>query len=154
MDVVRLVKLTFYELSHARDQKFVIYSLTFDYLRFMCLGNGKVKAKVYEHIRSFFDSIDSNSELFMKFVYFFEEFIDNNEAFLLGNETLVAKYIDCIIAWIVRENEQNGQRVCILLSVLRKFTVLDNNSINQNQKLVMTSIFSQKYSSYFSLFKG
>ena len=153
LEILRVDRLTFYELSHSTDQKLVIYNLLFEYLRIVCMDNPKVKAQIFVLMSKFIESIEPGGEIFMKYLCFFEEFAVDNLAILARPET-VKVYTDTILGWICTDDTLFTCQSVFLLGMLPRLVTYQGKAIKDNQQIVLRAIFSSKHSAVLGLLRG
>ena len=153
LEILRIEKLSYYELSNSKDQKFVIYSITFEFLRIVCINNQKVKAQVYEEMKFLIESMEPNCETFIKYFFFFEEFVIDNPL-IIQNTKLVQVYVESFLYYILNSEDINCSQSCFLLRILPKM-IKCNGAVNKdNQQIVLSHIFDNRFTSIFGQFRG
>jgi hypothetical protein len=153
LEILSLNRLTFYDLAHSRDQKFVVYNLLFEYLRVMCMDNWRVKYHVFKAMQPFIESIEPNNTMFLKYMTFFEELTKDNRL-ILTNKKTVQSYVDCILTWVSQAEEPMDSHSTFLMGILPKLVVNEGQYSQENQQIVLSSIFAPKNSGFFNQFKG
>jgi hypothetical protein len=153
LDILRVDRLTFYELSHSRDQKLVIYNLLFEYLRILCIDNPKVKNHILNLMGKFIESIEPGGEIFMKYLCFFEEFSAENLDVLKRGE-VVRNYTDTILSWICQEDSLFTSQSAFLFGMLPRLLVFNGIPIKDNQQVVLRCLFNSKYTNVIGQLRG
>lgn len=153
LDILSMDRLTFYELCHSRDQKFVIYNLLFEYLRIMCIDNWRVKYHVFKTLETFIKSIDTSCGMFYKYMTFFEELVIDNPL-ILNDPELIQTYVDCILTWIENSEDEMGNYSGYLMGILPNLTTHEGVHKKDNQQIVLSALFSKKHSKYFNRLRG
>lgn len=153
LEILSLDRLTFYDLAHSRDQKFVVYNLLFEYLRVMVMDNWRVKYHVFKALQSFIESIEPNNTMFLKYMTFFEELVKDNKL-ILSNKQTVQTYVNCILTWVSQAEDPMDSHSTFLIGILPKLVRHENEHLKENQQIVLSSIFSAKNNTFFNQFKG
>lgn len=153
LEILSIDRLTFYDLAHSRDQKFVVYNLLFEYLRVMCIDNWRVKYHIFKALQPFIESIETSNNMFLKYMAFFEELASDN-MLILGNRKTVQTYVECILTWVSQTEETMDTYSSFLIGILPKLMVHEGVHIKENQQIVLSSIFSAKHASFLDQFKG
>jgi hypothetical protein len=153
LEILSLDRLTFYDLAHSRDQKFVVYNLLFEYLRVMCMDNWRLKYHIFKALQPFIESIEANNSMFLKYMTFFEELVKDNKL-ILSNRQTVQTYVDCILTWVSQAEEEMDSYSSFLIGILPKLVVHEGEHIKENQQIVLSSIFSTRHANFFNQFKG
>lgn len=152
-EILRFDRLSFYDLSNCQDQKFIIYSLVFDYLRVVCASNSAIKETLFNYLKDFLWTIQDNKcEPFAKFMYFLEEFVTNNKQFLLERQ-LVQKFATTLLEWICSRETIYSTHAIFMMGILSKLVMLDKKPIVENQKIVLTALFEKRHSEVFNQFR-
>lgn len=153
LEILRVDKLTYYDLSHSKDQKFVIYGLLFEFLRIVCIGNQKVKAQIYEEASHLIQSVESNCESFIKYLFFFEEFALDNPL-VLNQPRLVHGYVESFLSLVLNSEDAFCAQSCFLLRMLPKLIKCGDQVFKENQQIVLSLIFDQRFGSVFGQLRG
>ena len=153
IDILRLDRISplgIVKMETSRQRSFAKF---FDYLRITCSDNDLIKQSILLKMPTFFKLNLANTKFFNNYLFFLDEWIENSHN-VLADINLV-KQITTQILNFLNNSEDKTDPLCILaLSIIRKLIITKKRVYKENQNLILSMIFSQKYENIFSNFFG
>ena len=157
MDIVRQILIvTSFKIKlsdEATDIRSTVFTYVFRYLEWFFYGNCSLKSSMHKEMMEIIQVAEISNECQCRFLLFMREWTKDNEKLLLNIEDVIIcakKLLDIIL----RQTTQVCTIGSLAMNVLSKLTRFKNKMLKENQKELVSLIFSIKYKLIFDHIAG